>query len=425
MRRAVADCGWPAGKDFAMRNTLCIVLLLAAGWWSAPLAGQEPLSDDSPMLLEEQLEQLSAELGGYDWEEELQELSALRSHPLNLNTATRKDLERFPFLSDFQVEELQAYIYEHGPMVSIYELQLVKGMDRRTLELLIPFVCIRLGDADKLPRLRDMLKQGRHEVLARFDTPVGYTRKGYERNYLGPPVYHSLRYQYALGERVQWGLTAEKDAGEPFFGLHNGQGYDHYSVYFYLTNNYRRLRKLVVGSYRLGFGQGLVVNSGFSMGKTFGLSTARHRETGIRKYGSTAESGYFNGVAATVALSRQVAVSAFYSYRRLDAAIADDGTITSLPETGLHRTQTEADRKWQAALQVAGGNVGYNRGNLKLGLTGLYYFYDRPYQPNLREYSKYNLQGNRFYNIGLDYSLKVLPFLWLSGEAAKGKSGFA
>ena len=412
-------------KDFAMRNTLSIVLLLAAGWWSAPLAGQEPLSDDSPMLLEEQLEQLSAELGGYDWEEELQELSALRSHPLNLNTATRKDLERFPFLSDFQVEELQAYIYEHGPMVSIYELQLVKGMDRRTLELLVPFVCIRLGDADKLPRFRDMLKQGRHEVLARFDTPVGYTRKGYERNYLGPPVYHSLRYQYALGERVQWGLTAEKDAGEPFFGLHNGQGYDHYSVYFYLTNNYRRLRKLVVGSYRLGFGQGLVVNSGFSMGKTFGLSTARHRETGIRKYGSTAESGYFNGVAATVALSRQVAVSAFYSYRRLDAAIADDGAITSLPETGLHRTQTEADRKWQAALQVAGGNVGYNRGNLKLGLTGLYYFYDRPYQPNLREYSKYNLQGNRFYNIGLDYSLKVLPFLWLSGEAAKGKSGFA
>ena len=110
MRRAVADCGMPAGKDFAMRHTLCIVLLLAAGWWSAPLAGQEPLSDDSPMLLEEQLEQLSAELGGYDWEEELQELSALRSHPLNLNTATRKDLERFPFLSDFQVEELQAYI---------------------------------------------------------------------------------------------------------------------------------------------------------------------------------------------------------------------------------------------------------------------------------------------------------------------------
>lgn len=94
-----------------------------------------------------------------------------------------------------------------------------------------------------------------------------------------------------------------------------------------------------------------------------------------------------------MALSRQVAVSAFYSYRRLDAAIADDGTITSLPETGLHRTQTEADRKWQAALQVAGGNVGYNRGNLKLGLTGLYYFYDRPYQPNLREYSKYNLRA--------------------------------
>lgn len=407
-----------------MKNTLSIVLLLSFLCLPVRLTGQEPMSDEPSLVVEEQLEQLSTELGGYDWEEELEELSALRRNPLNLNTATRRDLEQFPFLSDFQVEELQAYLYEHGPLSSIYELQLVKGIDEKTRAMLLPYVCVGSEETGKPLRFRDMLRQGQHEVLTRFDTPVGYTRKGYERNYLGPPVYHSLRYQYALGKRMQWGLAAEKDAGEPFFGLHNRWGYDHYSAYFYLSGGHR-LKTLAVGSYRLGFGQGLVVNSGFTMGKTFGLTTARHRESGIRKHSSTAESGYFSGVAATVALSRQIDISAFYSYRRLDAAIGDDGSITSLPETGLHRTQTEADRKRQAALQVAGGNVGYTNGNLKLGLTGIYYFYDRTYSPNLREYSKYNLQGNHFYNLGLDYSLKLLPFLWLSGEAAKGKSGFA
>lgn len=30
----------------------------------------------------------------------------------------------------------------------------------------------------------------------------------------------------------RWELQAEKDAGEPFFALHNEKGYDYYSTYF-------------------------------------------------------------------------------------------------------------------------------------------------------------------------------------------------
>ena len=66
---------------------------------------------------------------------------------------------------------------------------------------------------------------------------------------------------------VYAGVTAEKDAGEPAFALHNGKGYDYYSFYLYLRN-LRKLKTLAVGNYRLSFGQGLVMSNDFMLGKS-------------------------------------------------------------------------------------------------------------------------------------------------------------
>lgn len=109
------------------------------------------------------------------------------------------------------------------------------------------------------------MKYGKQEVLTRLDVPF-YTRKGYQKNYLGPAMYHSLRYGYRYGDYLQMGITAEKDAGEPFFALHNEKGYDYYSIYF-LLRNLGKLKTLALGNYRLSFGQGLVVSTDFRLGK--------------------------------------------------------------------------------------------------------------------------------------------------------------
>ena len=54
-------------------------------------------------------------------------LSDLSEHPINLNTAQREDLERIPFLTEAQIEELQAYIYQyHG----IREFGIRKGLKK-------------------------------------------------------------------------------------------------------------------------------------------------------------------------------------------------------------------------------------------------------------------------------------------------------
>lgn len=373
-------------------------------------------------LWEENLEQLSMDGEDKNWEDELEELSRRLQEPVNINSVTKSQLEQFPFLSDIQIENILAYIYIHGQMQTVYELQLVEEMDKRTIELLLPFICVQpVKLSSGYPSLKTLLKYGKQEVLTRLDVPL-YTRKGYEKNYLGPSMYHSLRYNFHYGEYLQTGVVGEKDAGEPLFALHNRKGYDYYSFYFILKN-LGRLKSLALGNYRLSFGQGLVLSTDFRLGKTFSLSTSEYRTEGIRKHSSTDEYNYFRGAAATIGILSSLEISAFYSHRSMDGVLKD-GEITSIDKTGLHRTQKEADKKNTFTLQLMGGNLTYEKNKLKLGFTGIYYFFNHPYEPKLNKYARYNLHGNYFYNLGVDYKYRLGRLTWV-GEAAKGKSGYA
>ena len=53
------------------------------------------------------------------WEDTYEMLCELEQQPMNLNTATREDLESLPFLSERQVEDLMEYLYRYGTMKSL------------------------------------------------------------------------------------------------------------------------------------------------------------------------------------------------------------------------------------------------------------------------------------------------------------------
>ena len=385
----------------------------------------------SENLMEEVLEDLSVNndinnsVNSLNWENELEELSNRLQEPVNLNSATREQLEQFPFLSDIQIEHLLAYIYIHGQMETIYELQLVEELDRQTIQYLLPFVCIKAINNEPAFRWKTMLKDagryGKNEVLTRLDIPF-YKRKGYEHTYLGPSVYNSVKYTFRYRDQLYAGGVAEKDAGEPFAALHNRYGYDYYSFYL-LLQNCGRLKSLAVGNYRLSFGQGLVMSTDYLMGKTIYASSFNNRSTGIKKHSSTDEYNYFRGVATTVALTKRLSVSAFYSHRNMDGVVTD-GEITSVYKTGLHRSRKEADKKNLLTSQLTGGNVSYQQNHIRLGITGVYYVFNRPYEPELTGYSKYNIHGNHFYNLGIDYAYRWRRFSF-QGETAIGKKGWA
>ena len=86
-----------------------------------------PIIAQQNMTWEECFEQFYAEsdINESDKEEIFAILSELAEHPLDLNTATREDLERVPFLNAQQIEDIQAYVYQYHGMRTLGELSMI------------------------------------------------------------------------------------------------------------------------------------------------------------------------------------------------------------------------------------------------------------------------------------------------------------
>ena len=366
-----------------------------------------------------------------DWSNSLEDLEYLKENPLNINRITKEQLEQFPFLTAVQIEHLLYYLYVFGPIKTVYELQLVEEMDRQTIQYLLPYIYV--GEAEKKSnklRWKDILKYGKHELITCFDIPL-YTKEGYRehsdslltanvnKQFIGSSYYNSLRYGFHYKDLLYCGITAEKDCGEPFLQAVNKSGYDYYSFYF-LARNMGKIKALALGNYRLSFGQGLVISSDYSLGKSSSISTIENKSGGIKKHSSTDEYNYFQGIAATYSY-KDLLLTGFYSYRNLDG-IATDGILTSIKKDGYHRIPRDIERSNVANIQLTGGNINYVHNRLKIGFTGVYYFFNKEYIPDPKPYNYYYLKGKEFYNLGIDYKYRLNKF-YFTGETALSKGG--
>ena len=362
------------------------------------------------------------ESNSYQLENLIESLDELKENPLPINIATKEQLERFPFLSDLLIENILYYIYKHGPMLSDKELMLVKDMDQQTARCLKLFITFQQPDKEEnKSTLKNILKYGKQELSTRVDIPV-YTKVGYlkENGYLGSSFYNNLRYSFRYSDKVYWGLTAEKDAGEPFFNRENKKGYDYYSPYL-LIKNMGRLKTLALGNYRLNYGYGLVMNTDFSMGKTTMISTLGNKATGIKKHSSTGEYNYFQGIAGSISITNRLSADAFYSYRTMDG-IVDNQFITSIKEDGYHRVVKDFEKKNTFSNQLIGSNLHYNGKSFELGLTSVYNVFNKMLNPTEQTYNQFYPRGKDFFNIGVNYKVFWKQFTLL-GETAIDKNG--
>ena len=188
-----------------------------------------PIVAQQNMTWEECFEQFYAEseINESDKEEIFVLLSELVEHPLDLNTATREDLERIPFLNAQQIEDIQAYVYQYHGMRTLGELSMIESLDFQRRQLLSYFVYLSpVSDNKPFPSLKEILSKGHHTLLFTFKAPF-YQRKGDINGYLGYSYKHSFRYNFHYNDYFQIGLIGAQDAGEPFFSNKNKFGYDH------------------------------------------------------------------------------------------------------------------------------------------------------------------------------------------------------
>ncbi|MDR1683041.1 MAG: helix-hairpin-helix domain-containing protein [Candidatus Symbiothrix sp.] len=350
------------------------------------------------------------------------ELSYLADNPYNIQTVTKEELEKLPFLNALQIENLLYYIYKYAPIVDIHELKNVEELDIQTIHYLLPFLYV--GEmpersSENRKNLLKSLKYSKQEVILRSNRCIqeksGYT----EKKYWGDPYYLRLRYGFSLSDKIQFGINGEKDAGEPLWNAHN-------KVFDFLTYNLQFknlgfLENLHIGNYRLSFGEGLVLNTNFSMGKTVDVVSIAQKSVGFQRHLSNNESQYFNGVAGTVRY-KSFKINLFYSYRNLDAS-SDSASISSFTTDGYHRTYNELLKRKTANVETFGGNLQWQKNNFSIGITGVYFhFCGKNMNPDWKPYNHFYLRGTEHFNAGLNYKYQWKKHLF-QGETAMDNAG--
>lgn len=363
-----------------MKQRLLISWFVALSLFAAVVYPQNTGTDGWESVLETLLcdEELS--------EDALEELAllyeSLHEMPLNINTATKEELSMLPFLTDRQIEDIHAYIYMHGPMLTTGELQLTGSLDYNTRQLLRHFVYAGVVPVKKEKlRLEDVLKHGRNEVAVGIDIPL-YLRDGFRyhspeelerypnRRYVGNRLSHNLRYSFSWHNRIRFGFTADKDAGE--------SGYDFGSPYLFVKDM-GVIREFAVGNYKAQFGHGLLMGSGLSTGKGMALTSMRRQTQGLKPHASTQEYGFFRGAGAGLGWGHTT-FTLLAARTPIDATLKGDTLISSFKEDGYHRTVLERSKKHNVALNTAAANIRYSFRGFKLGATVLAESLSLPYK---------------------------------------------
>ncbi|MDL2261943.1 helix-hairpin-helix domain-containing protein [Bacteroidales bacterium OttesenSCG-928-I21] len=369
-------------------------------------------------------------------------LENLYYYPLDLNTATKEDLDALIFLTEFQIYSIIDYRKKYGNYKTLYELQFVDGIDTQTLKRILAFVAINKDEQKQKISLNKAFSYGKHDIITRYQRLL-QEKTGYniadslieanpnKSRYLGSPDKFYLKYGYQYKTKLSYGITAEKDDGEQFFRGAQKYGFDFYSAHFQI-NDLGIVKKIIVGDYLAQFGQGLTMWSGLTFGKTTNVANIIKKPRGVNKYTSVNESAFLRGQAVTLKFG-DFAFTEFVSYKRIDGGTETTNDtieneieqITSFLESGYHRTPSEVEKRKSIKEFIAGGNLTWTGTKLKLGLTGVYYSYSSPFVGNNKPYTHFNFTGKSNFNLGIDYLL-TLKKIHIFGETSISQNlGFA
>ena len=406
-----------------------ITLILFLG--NSPLFAQEkvppPVKTEPPTTIEEQLEDLTEANEDAVTEDDsyLQDIMYFVNNPINLNYAEKGMLQQLHLLSPIQINNLLLYRKAFGYFLHIYEIQAIPGWDIFTIRKILPYVTVS-EKANLIGSLSTRLKGGEHTLLVR-STQVVEKSKGYlldsttaKNYYPGSPQKVLVRYKYKYKNTLQYGITAEKDAGEQFFKGAQKNGFDFYSGHFFVKN-IGNIKSLALGDFSVNLGQGLTSWQSLSFNKGAEILNIKRQSETIHPYNSAGEIEFHRGTAITLEKSHWE-VTAFVSYKRLDAGFKTDTLefdeyVSSLQLSGFHRTASEVASKNKQGQFTTGGNVKYTEERFHIGANAIRYWFELPLKKQNVPYNRFALGGKELGNYSVDYSV-TFKNMHLFGELA-------
>ena len=239
--------------------------------------------------------------------------------------------------------------------------------------------------------------------------------------YRGDMWNHTVRYKLQYGKEWTAGLALDKDAGEKF--RHRFPSFDSYSGYLSYSPIHEssvqdgriRLKKAIVGNYRLHLGSGLILSQAFSLGKNIQSDAFMTSGTSISPHSSTDQYNRMLGAVANVRMGR-MSVIPFVSYRKIDASVNED-TIASIPTDGFHRTIGEARKRNAASVFNSGLHLSFLGNWYDIGANLLYSRFSHIFYRPIRAYNINYFRGQELLQGSIDYHARRFGFE-LRGETA-------
>ncbi len=299
------------------------------------------------------------------------------------------ELQSLPILNSLQINDLMEYRKKYGDIKSFGELKGVPSLSTATIKQLMQLTSVNNKPDNRKYTLREMLTKGRHYISS-YNKAVLERQAAYVADSMGDTKYNGdrvrwcLKYRYKFKDKIAWGVTGEKDAGESFSFGNRKYGFDYYSM-FLKIHNLGIIENAIAGDYVVKFGQGLMLGGGFSMGKSMAVNSSTGCKQ-LREYSSSNENRFYRGAAATINVFPKAAVTVFASANLVDGT-CEDTEFHSLRTDGYHRTERELANKDNLRETLGGMIAEYGAGRWQVGAAAYYYGYDKKFTP--REQLRY------------------------------------
>ena len=245
-------------------------------------------------------------------------------NPIEINFAPQQQLLMLPWLDE---EIVKLIISARSDKKLTSKKALIKiGMNEITVNEIMPYISFTKNET------KHLFSRTYYSVVE-SDIHENSPYKSYQKiQYIFP--------HFSLGGQIQ------KDIKEVNYA-------DFYSYYFVLQD-YKFVKKLIVGKYRLAFGEGLLFSPALGAKKTSATTTVPMKKSlSIKPYTSSFEMWDLEGVVTHLEFQNCYFVP-FYSNTKLDANFRD-GEISSFDLTGIHDDLSQKDNLKDEIYGFSGG----------------------------------------------------------------------
>lgn len=259
----------------------------------------------------------------------------LRS-PLDINKASRRELERAGFLGQYRIASLMDYRERFGDVLSLTELSNIPGFGKEYVE----DVSAMLSLGNYVPAGYSSAYKGGwgHDLTLR----VKYRAAGGEKQPF--PIDRMLKYKAASVSGLSFGIAARSAPGDKFFPPGS------FSAFISYEPKSRIVRKMILGDYNARFGQGGLMWSSFTMNSLSSGTAFMRTEPGITGYCTGGGGVRLRGAALELA--------------------AGDLSVSLL---GSYRYDYVAGGRRSGTPFLAGANLSYWFSRFKVGVTGIWH----------------------------------------------------